>query len=284
MSIEQTTEPAPARLRMAPDPAQRLSRAQRRLARQVAAVEPSTVVRGRFPLEAGQRLQALRDDVEQRRHELEMSRFAKVYGPRKLLPATIARIEAAASRFARSSCDCDSAPIPGVFYDPATGDVQRCDRCRLFPGDLEAAAALAARYGATVRFRADGDDPDDIVGDRTYNAADGFDGMIADGTNPWIEPRVVYDGRAWTAVVPALGDLAADVPDFAGLCVTCRSAIMLYARDGRLAWRHLDLPDDAATHDPAPAPGSVALADRWDHDDAAAGRLHTFQDEAVSRG
>jgi hypothetical protein len=116
---------------------------------------------------------------------------------RPLAPATLDRIRAGMARIAQSGCECTSAPLPGVFYDSVTGDVQRCDACQVFRGDLEAAAALGAQYGTTVRFFAEGDNIDDTAQARTYDPAEGFDGMIADSTNPWIKPRVVPTPNGW---------------------------------------------------------------------------------------
>ena len=44
--------------------------------------------------------------------------------------------------------DCNCGPIPGVLAPMDTDiGVQRCDECELYPGDLEAAAALARHLG-----------------------------------------------------------------------------------------------------------------------------------------
>lgn len=52
-----------------------------------------------------------------------------------------------------NDCDCFDQPVPGVLA-PMDSDVgvQACDECKLFPGDLEAAQALAALVGGVVKF------------------------------------------------------------------------------------------------------------------------------------
>lgn len=57
---------------------------------------------------------------------------------------------------ATNDCEqCAESPVPGAIpaMDTPAG-IQRCDQCELFPGDLEAAAALAVLVGGRVRFQA----------------------------------------------------------------------------------------------------------------------------------
>lgn len=67
----------------------------------------------------------------------------------------------------RAECPCGDehdAPIPGVIapIDTAEG-INRCDAAGVFPGDLDAALALARLVGGVVKFEAA--DPDELTSD-----------------------------------------------------------------------------------------------------------------------
>lgn len=87
---------------------------------------------------------------------------------------------------------CVNSPLPGVLYDTNAGNgVQRCDICHLYPGDLEAAAALAKHLGKRAFFwdNADkahpvpnGAQPKEITAEVLVNHSV----CIALDTDPWI--------------------------------------------------------------------------------------------------
>jgi len=89
-------------------------------------------------------------------------------------------------------CDlCGDSPVRGAIagMDFPAG-IQRCDTCDLFPGDLEAALALAQAVGGVACFYAEGDntgDPDSWTVQRTFDGTDPGEVLIADRTNPWVE-------------------------------------------------------------------------------------------------
>lgn len=83
-------------------------------------------------------------------------------------------------------CECGEGGVPGVIGLPVPGaPVQRCDLCERFPGDLDAALALAVHQSMVVLF----------VNDRgllrIYTAADADDDtiMLAPGSDPWLVPE-----------------------------------------------------------------------------------------------
>jgi len=52
-----------------------------------------------------------------------------------------------------NNCECTGSPVPGVLTSMnSEAGIQRCDTCGLFPGDLEAALALAKFIGGVVKF------------------------------------------------------------------------------------------------------------------------------------
>ncbi|MGH9067139.1 MAG: hypothetical protein ACRD0J_06580 [Acidimicrobiales bacterium] len=85
------------------------------------------------------------------------------------------------------ACACSGSAVPGVLHGelsgPVVDEIERCDECERFPGDLEAAQALATHLGGgTVRFEdQDGTerhfDPDAGLPEGTF---------IGTGTDPWV--------------------------------------------------------------------------------------------------
>ena len=52
-----------------------------------------------------------------------------------------------------NDCECEGSPVPGVLTSAnSEAGIQRCDPCHLFPGDLEAAFALAKLIEGVVKF------------------------------------------------------------------------------------------------------------------------------------
>jgi hypothetical protein len=46
-----------------------------------------------------------------------------------------------------ADCECATSVVPGTIYVPVAGNVERCDLCQQFPGDLEAALAVSEKVG-----------------------------------------------------------------------------------------------------------------------------------------
>lgn len=86
-------------------------------------------------------------------------------------------------------CDQCGTLMAGVFStaDSDTGaiSVQRCDACAVYPGDLDAAWALAQRVGGAVWFYQAG--TGDLAVTRQFTGTYRPDDCIATGTDPWIE-------------------------------------------------------------------------------------------------
>lgn len=119
-------------------------------------------------------------------------------------------------------CECEGDIIPGVHHPAAANgviaSVERCDTCERYPGDLDAALALAAVVGGEVWFQLqltdelvedDEDLPDGAV--NTMYTGQEFVGYIASGTAPWIiltpvTPEVMADKRQRLLAIAA--DLA----------------------------------------------------------------------------
>lgn len=103
--------------------------------------------------------------------------------------------EKAARLAAPTPCECDGNIVPGVLSgDRSAGEtvieyVSRCDECERFPGDLEAALALAEIVGGRVWFsfvQFDDDGPEDVEGTATVFTGGDINGYIEEGTQPWI--------------------------------------------------------------------------------------------------
>lgn len=83
-------------------------------------------------------------------------------------------------------CTCTGSPVAGTLPAMDTPEgIQRCDECQVFPGDLEAAQALADMVGGVVRFvkYVSDDDEEDV----TFTGDLPDDVLIANSTNPWVE-------------------------------------------------------------------------------------------------
>jgi hypothetical protein len=87
-------------------------------------------------------------------------------------------------------CDmCQGEPLPGLITRDER-DVEgvqviyleRCDTCAIYPGDLEAASALAHRLGGKAYFLQD-EEQIEVRGPGPYPA----EWRIDTGTDPWVE-------------------------------------------------------------------------------------------------
>lgn len=92
------------------------------------------------------------------------------------------------------NCDlCGDSPVPGAIAAPAGSlsgrmIVQACDTCQLFPGDLDAAWAVAQALGGRAYFRPANTPlhPRHLEEPGPYPDA----WLIDTGTDPWVQvPR-----------------------------------------------------------------------------------------------
>lgn len=95
-------------------------------------------------------------------------------------------------------CVCADQVLAGVLADPAGDEieVERCDACKRYAGDLDAAFALTTLVGGTVWFyqHGEGGDVDENgnveggdANSRQFSGTYADDDCIASGTDPWIE-------------------------------------------------------------------------------------------------
>jgi hypothetical protein len=91
--------------------------------------------------------------------------------------------------------DCCGGLVAGVTNsipddNGVVANIERCDACQRFPGDLHAALAVQEVVGGRIFFFPAGDTEDDEPEDGDVVAimpGDNIDGlMIASGTDPWI--------------------------------------------------------------------------------------------------
>jgi hypothetical protein len=79
-------------------------------------------------------------------------------------------------------CDSCGMVLPGVIESMDTDEgIQRCDECELYPGDCEAAQALASLVGGVVCYQAE------ETGERVRWSGTHLGPMIEDQSNPWVE-------------------------------------------------------------------------------------------------
>lgn len=96
-------------------------------------------------------------------------------------------------------CECDSSPLPGVTNSipderGIVANIERCDSCCRFEGDLEAALVVQFIHGGRIFYYQEGErDPD---GEDENAGVHEFTGdtegiCIAYATDPWIEGATV---------------------------------------------------------------------------------------------
>ncbi len=89
------------------------------------------------------------------------------------------------------SCECDDGLLPGAItetFKDGTINVERCDACGRFEGDLDAAWALAKQVSGRVLFYQEppaGRAPE-IEEVREFTGTYRDDDRIATGTDPWV--------------------------------------------------------------------------------------------------
>lgn len=122
-------------------------------------------------------------------------------------------------------CECDESPLPGVTNsipdeNGIVVNIERCDMCCRFEGDLEAALVVQFIHGGRIFYYQEGEtDPEDPEAGIHEFTGDAEGICIAYATDPWIIGARPFQPERTTMTQPTTGFtvtitiLTDDIPD-----------------------------------------------------------------------